>query len=941
VRPIGANRHPRAALRDEGIGVAYDSGRARLVDVAEVTSPLLASKVRVPARRREAVPRPRLAERLGRAARARLTLVSAPAGFGKTTLLSQWLTEVDGGGPAVAWVSLDDRDNDPATFWAYVVTALQAAADDGAVGSTALGLLRSPRPPTEAALISLLNDLQELPGEVVLVLDDYHLVEARDIHDGIAFLLEHLPARVRLVLATRADPPLPLARLRAGGELVEVRSTDLRFTREEAAAYLAGPMGLALAPDDVATLVGRTEGWAAALQLAGLSLQDREDPGAAVAEFAGADRFVVDYLAEEVLARQTPDVRGFLLQTSVLERLTGPLCDAVTGQAGAAARLVALERANLFLVPLDDQRQWYRYHHLFADVLRAHLLEQQPGQIAELHRRASAWFRDHGDPAAAIRHALAGGDHDRAADLIELTMPVMRRERREAELARWVREVPDEVVRARPVLGAAFVGALAQVSDFATVDKRLSDIDSALRPDGGPWPERPPPGLVVVEEDGYRSLPATVEMYRAAVALAAHGDLDATVTHARAALSLAPADDDLIRAAAGALGGLASWTTGDLAGAHAAYTESIAGLTRVGFIADVLGCSITLGDIRRTQGRLGDALRTYRQALDLAAAQPGNPLRGTADMHVGIAEILVERGELAAAAEQLTLVERLGQHNGLPQNPYRSRLVLARLREAEGDLDAALELLDEADRVYDGDYSPNVRPVPAVRARLRVRRHELAHAEDWARERQLSTVDELTYLREYEHVTLVRLLLAGRRRADLDGVVDLLDRLLAAAEEGGRGGTVIEVLLLQALAAQARGAGSDALGPLRRTVTLAEPEGYVRLFADEGPPMAALLRSLGRDGHAPYVRRLLAATTTRPDRSPSAQPLVEPLSDRELDVLRLLATELDGPDIARQLAVSLNTLRTHTKRIYAKLGVTSRRAAVQRGQALQLLRRAR
>jgi len=904
--------------------------------VTGVVSPLLAAKVRVPARRREAVARPRLVGRVGRA--ARLTLVSAPAGFGKTTLLTEWLAQAPGG-PAVAWVSLDERDNDPGTFWTYVVTAVQDAT--GGVGADALDVLRSPQPPVEAALVSLVNELHARPGEVVLVLDDYHLVESGEIHDGMAFLLDHLPDHLHLLLATRADPPLPLARLRARGELVEIRAGDLRFTREEAAEYLAGPMGLTLSGDDVVRLAERTEGWAAALQLAGLSLQDRDDPSAVVARFAGDDRFVVDYLAEEVLARLPADVREFLLRTSVLERFTGPLCDAVTGQAGGAARLVALERSNLFLVPLDDRRQWYRYHHLFADVLRAHLLDQQPGEVAGLHRRASAWFQEHGDPAAAIRHALAGDDHDRAAELIELTMPLIRRERREVELARWVREVPDEVVRRRPVLAVAFVGALAQVSDFATVDKRLSDVERSLRPDGGPWPERPPPGLVVVDEDGYRALPASVDMYRAALALA-RGELDATVAHARAALSLAPPGDGLVRDAAGALGGLASWATGDLAGAHAAYTESVAGLARAGLVADVLGCSITLGDLRITQGRLGDALTTYQRALDLAAGESAAPLRGTADMHVGIAGVLVERDDLAAAAEHVAVSRRLGEHKGLPQNPYRERLVLARLREADGDLDAALALLDEADRVYNGDYSPNVRPVAAVRARLRVRRQELGHADAWVRERQLSAGDELTYLREYEHVTLARLLLArgavGAVR-DLDDASGLLDRLLAAAEDGGRDGTVIEVLLLQALAGQAAGDPAAALGALSRAVALAEPEGYVRLVADEGPPMAALLRLLDRDGRAPrgYVRRLLAATAARPDSSPSGQPLVDPLSDRELDVLRLLAGDLDGPDIARELTVSLNTLRTHTRRIYAKLGVTSRRAAVKRGQALHLL----
>jgi LuxR family maltose regulon positive regulatory protein len=880
---------------------------------------LLESKYRVPGRRRGAVARPRLEERLGAAA---LTLVSAPAGFGKTTLLTEWLADA----PAVAWLSLDGRDNDPALFWRYVVAALRAAVDG--VGEVAAQLLASS---TEAALAALLNDLDGLPTDLVLVLDDYHLIEAPEVHDGVAFLLEHQPPRLHLVLATRADPPLPLARMRARGRLVEVRAADLRFTAEESAAYLNGPMGLRLSEGDVAALDGRTEGWIAALQLAALSMQGRGDASAFIAGFAGDDRYIVDYLAEEVLARQPADVRDFLLMTSILERLTGPLCDAVTGRPGGKATLVALERANLFLVPLDDRRQWYRYHHLFADVLQAHLLDERGAGVGELHRRASAWFEANADASQAIGHALAGGDHDRAADLMELAMPVMRRERREAELARWVHAIPAEVVRARPVLAIAFVGALAQVSDFAAVGTRLSAIEDSLRSADGTWPERPPPGLIVLDLDGYRSLPASIEMYRAALALA-QSDLAGTAAHARQALSLTPPDADLVRAAAGALAGLASWTTGDLAGAHAAYTETVEGLTRDGSIADVLGCCITLGDIRRTQGRLGDAVRTYQRALELSA---GAPVRGTADMYVALAEVLIERDDLPAAAEHLATGERLGEYNGLPQNPYRRRVVAARLREAEGDLDGALELLDEADRVYAGDYSPNVRPVPAVRARLRLRRGEVGHAEVWAGERQLSAADEPSYLREYEHLTLARLLLARRD----DGALPLLERLLAAAEAGGRGGSALEALVLLALAHQSRG---DALAALERAVALAQPEGYVRLFADEGPAMAVLLRALAKRSAAPgYVRRLFAATTRAEHHPANPTALVDPLSDRELDVLRWLGTELDGPAIARELSVSLNTIRTHTRNIYAKLGVTSRRAAVHQAYELDLLPRHR
>jgi LuxR family transcriptional regulator, maltose regulon positive regulatory protein len=908
---------------------------------------LLESKYRVPTRRRFAVARPRLEERLKAAYRVPLTVLSAPAGFGKTTMLTEWLTSVADELPCVGWLSLDARDNDTTLFWTYLVTAMQTAVDD--VGADALRLLTSPPFSVESALAALLNDLDALTSELILVLDDYHLIDAPEVHQGVAFLLEHQPAQLHLVVATRVDPPLPLARMRSRDQLLEVRAVDLRFTAEESAAYLNEAMGLGLTENDVNALERRTEGWIAALQLAALSMQGRADVGAFIAEFAGDDRYIVDYLVEEVLGRQSTDIRRFLLETSVLDRLTGSLCDAITGRDDGKATLVALERANLFLVPLDDKRQWYRYHHLFADVLRAHLAEERGREVADLHRRASTWFDANGDTPQAVRHSLAAGDVGAAADLMERALPVVQRERREVELARWVEALPDEVVRARPVLAIGLVGSLAQRSQFDSIPARLSDIEHALRAKDGTWSEQPPPEVIVVDEAAYRSVPARVEMYRAALALA-DADLDGTVAHAGEALSLTPSGDDLTRAAAGALAGLAYWTTGDLDAAHAAYTETVNGLTRAGFLADVLGCCISLGDIRRTQGRLGDAVRTYRWALELTAPQPGAPpLRGTADMHVGIAEVLLERDELEAASEHLALCDRLGEYNGLPQNPYRRRVMMARLREADGDLDGALALLNEADRVYAGDYNPNVRPVPAVRARLQIRRGELDSAIAWARERELSPDDTLSYPREYEHITLARLLLARHRserdRTALDEGLALLERLLAAAEDGGRGGSVLELLILLALAHQARGDMPAALATLQRAVPLAHPEGYVRLFAQEGPPMAGLLKALPNQPPAPgYLRRLLAATAGRQDRPATSRVLIDPLSDRELDVLRLLGTDLDGPDIARELSVSLNTMRTHTKNIYAKLGVSSRRAAVSRAGELNLLphqRRAR
>ena len=899
---------------------------------------LLESKYRVPRPRPGTVPRPRLMDHLAAAELPPLTVVAAPAGFGKTTLLAEWLAALSGDS-AVGWLSLDQSDDDLPQFLAYLVSAVGAATD--VVGTGPLLQLAAASPSAEPVLTTLVNELDRLPTHLVLVLDDYHLVSAPEVHEAMTFLVEHQPPELHVVLATRADPPLPLARMRARGQLREVRAADLRFTVDEAAAYLNESMGLTLSDAQVATLDGRTEGWIAALQLAALSMQGRDDAGAFIAGFAGDDRYVVDYLAEEVLARQPDDVRDFLLATSVLERLSGPLCDAVTGRTDGRATLVALERANLFVVPLDDRRQWYRYHHLFADVLRAHLRELEPQREPELHRRASAWFEAEGETSQAVGHALQAGDASRAADLMEPAMPWLGRERREAERARWLQALPDDVLQARPVLAVTYAGTLAQVSDFATVGDRLSAVERSLRRDDGSWPETPPPGFVVVDLDAYRALPASIEMYRAALALNG-GDLDGTVRHAREALDLAPPDEGLVRAGAGALGGLAAWASGDLDSAHAAYTESVAGLGSIGFVADVLGCSIALGDLCQTQGRLGDALRTYQQGLDLASATSTEPVRGAADMHVGTASVLLERGDLAGAAEELATSRALGEPLWLPQNAYRSRVVGARLREAAGDLDGALVLLDEAERVYNGDYSPNVRPVPAVRARLQIRRGELARAEAWAAERGLSSGDDLSYLREYQHVTLARLLLArASGRGDDAALAEahgLVGRLLAAAEAGGRTGTVIELWVLRSLAHQAGRDVPAALDALRRAVTLAEPEGYLRVFADEGAPMAALLKALARQGPAgAYVRQLLAAVTRGEGPAPARQGLVEPLSERELDVLRLLGSDLDGPDIARELSVSLNTMRTHTKNIYAKLGVTSRRAAVRQAQELDLL----
>ena len=596
-------------------------------------------------------------------------------------------------------------------------------------------------------------------------------------------------------------------------------------------------------------------------------MQGRDDVAGFIAGFAGDDRYIVDYLAEEVLQRQPMEVQDFLLHTSILDRLSGPLCDAVTGRHDGKAMLTALERGNLFLVPLDDHRRWYRYHHLFADVLQAHLQDEQSSRVPELHRRASGWYEQNGEPSEAIRHAMAAADFERAADLLERAIPAMRRSRQETTLRIWLRgaarrggpsETPADCWARRRVAGhrrGRRGGALAAGRRAVAGD----DVRQYREPGSG---APVTPEMVVVDQEEFRRLPGVIAMYRAGLALA-QGDLPGTMQHARRALSLS-SDDELSRAGAAGLLGLALWGVGDLEAAYSSYAECMAGLWRTGHIVDTLGCAIALADIRHAQGRLGDAMRTYEQALQRAAEQGGSVLRGTADMYVGMSEVHRERNDLDAARQLLSRSQELGEHAGLRQNPYRWRVAMARVREAEGDLTGAFDLLNEAERLYVSDLFPNVRPVPALRARVLVAQGRFADALAWASERRLSVDDDLSYLLEFEHITLARILLARyqveRAEASISEAMGLLERLLRAAEEGARAGSVLEILVLQALAHQARGDIPAALALLERALALAEPEGCLRIFLDEGERWR---RCSGRPGRRPAPRATFVGCSRR------------------------------------------------------------------------------
>jgi ATP/maltotriose-dependent transcriptional regulator MalT len=901
-------------------------------------TPILATKLYIPQPRPNVVSRPRLTERLNEGLQRKLTLISAPAGFGKTTLVSAWLA---GSSQPAAWLSLDEGDNDPTRFLAYLVAALQKIAVN--IGEEVLSALNSSQPPPpEWILTTLLNDIASISDPFVLVLDDYHMIEEKAVDQALTYLVEHLPPQMYLVIATREDPQLPLARLRARGQLTELRAADLRFTAPEAAEFLNQVMGLSLSAKDIAVLEDRTEGWIAGLQLAALSLQGHQNVAGFIRAFTGDHRYIVDYLVEEVLERQPAPVRSFLLQTSILDRLSGPLCDAVTGEEEGDARLEDLERGNFFVVPLDDKRHWYRYHHLFAEMLSAHLRAEQPDQVATLHRRASEWYEQHGSTPDAIHHALEAFDFERAADLVELAVPELHRSKQEATLLGWLKALPEELIRFRPVLSVGYAWALLASGELEGVEARLREAERWLDTtvDRNERALAPSAEMVVVDEEEFRRLPASIAVYRAAHAQTL-GDVANTVKYARRVLDLLPEEDLLGRGAATALLGLASWTSGDLEAAHQAFADGMANVQMAGNLADAISGTIALADIRIAQGRLHEAMRTYERALQLAMEQ-GEPVpRGTADLYVGMSELYREQNDLQAAMQHLLRSKELGEHNGLPQNRSRWYVALARIREAQGDLDDALDLLHEAERLYIRDFFPNVRPVAALVTRVWVEQGRVGEALGWAREQGLSVSDEPYYLREFEHITLARVLLAQYKsdRADRSMLeaMGLLERLLKAAQEGERTGSVIEILVLQAIAHQTQGDIPAALAPLSRALTLAEPEGYVRMFVDEGPAMVILLEEATKHGITPnYVRHLLTVLGKTKDRTPVKQGLIEPLSERELEVLRLLATDLNGPEIARELVVSLNTMHTHTKNIYSKLGVNNRRAAVRRAEELNL-----
>jgi LuxR family maltose regulon positive regulatory protein len=984
-----------------------------------VTAPLLTTKLHIPPiqARERVVPRPHLLERLdaGLGLNRKLTLISAPAGFGKTTLVSEWVQAMGDGTPpvAVAWLSLDEGDNDLAQFLAYVVGALQTV--DGHVGQGLLAALQSPgEVNVEAVLTILINEITTLRGHpsngsrpgLVLVLDDYHVIESHDVDQALIFALDHLPPEMHLVIASRIDPSLPLSRLRAGGKMTEIREDDLRFSLDEADMFLDKVMGLDLTVEEVTALETRTEGWIAGLQLAALSMQGlrRSDEIADfVNRFTGSDRYIQDYLTDEVLRQRPKGTKDFLLHTAILNRLSGPLCDAVrfgvveppstpavagvrsdgaasssssTGtavseQRNSQAILEALDAANLFIVPLDNERRWYRYHQLFSDLLRQRLLQNPPplvqgatvpkgepvlsslqgtkrGVVAELHSRASVWYEQNGFPDEAIEHALRGEDLERAAQMIETHADNIWQFGVLAKLRRWLDEIPAEVIYSRPHLCILDAGNLLITGQADEAERRLQAVQQALGR-GAFYESDTEPG----ETDQPLVSINTKLLGRAAVIqshlLSYQGDATGAIQRARRALELLPQSDTIWRwSAFDSLGTV--YCAIDEESAYQVRLDALEACKATGNAYMIVFASLRLVVTLRDLGRLEQAMEICQQQLKLANENGLSQTALVGWLYTLWGEILAERGELGSALQMANKGVALAARGKDVTLRGSSYLCLIRVLYSKGELDTVKEIIQELKNpTLKQGLSPWIEvQLAAWRARIDLAQNKLAPARRWAEEIELDINGELTPIHDFDYVVLARVYIAQGR---LGEAARLLQRLFEAAEAGERISKLIEILMLQALTSQAKGNTIQALNLLERALTLAEPGGFVRIFVDEEGPMAELLCAAASRGMMPhYVAALLAAFDVHGQPGPGqgevkthlppaarAQPLVEPLSQRELQVLQLIAQGLSNREIGERLFLALSTVKGHNRNIYGKLQVQRRTEAVARARELDLL----
>ena len=901
---------------------------------------ILSTKLFIPRPRSILVSRPRLTERLNAGLDGKLTLVAAPAGFGKTTLLSEWIPQSP---RCVTWLSLDEGDSDPPRFWIYFIAALQMLNPE--IGKSAQALLQAPQPPAiETVLTILINEITAFPNVFAHVFDDYHLVQNSDIDEALAFLIEHQPPNMHLVINTRADPHLPVLRLRARGQLVEIRAADLRFTFDEASAFLNQAMGLDLSEQDIAALGQRTEGWIAGLQLAALSMQGSADVDGFIKAFTGSNRYIVNYLIEEVLNQRPAGTLDFLLQTSILDRLCGSLCEAVSGQANGQETLRKLEQAHLFVVPLDDEGVWYRYHHLFAEVLQARLRRSQPELLAELHGRASEWYEAHGAVAEAVQHALAAGNTLQAAALIERERWALLGRGEANTLRSWLDQLPADTLRDRPGLSLAYAWIYSLLEQAEAIEPRLQAAEKALDLHASKTADQS------AQLDG--AIRGEIATLRAETALS-RSDMPGAIDLCHNALKLLPEDNKLMLGVATYFLGHGERRSGHMAEAERAYLKASSLGLQTDNLLLALHALANLSSVQTTMGRLGEAAGASQRILQITA-QGGRqawPVAGLA--YQGLSKLHYEWNDLDAAERYARLSIESGQRGGLTGLEINGCNMLASILQAQLDPDGADQVLRQLAALTERHHHPvYAARAAAWEARLRLLQGRTEQAVRWAETCGLDSRDAvLPYAREVEYLTLARVLIAQGRSGALQ---ELLVRLLGAAESDQRTGSLIQILMLQALARQMQGDRPGALDSLERALLLAQPEGYVRTFLDEGEPAQSLMhefrlaiaeRAPGSSSLVAYVDRLLSAfpggsPTSVPqplrDQEPTGSDLVEPLSDRELEVLQLIQAGFNNQEIADQLVIATSTVKTHINNLYSKFGVHSRTQAVAMARDLGL-----
>jgi LuxR family maltose regulon positive regulatory protein len=940
-----------------------------------MSTPILATKLYIPPPRPKVVLRPRLVERMneGLAAGRKLTLISASAGFGKTTLVSEWLAgpwhrlphrpDVLPGGQVgerpAAWLSLDEGDNDPTRFLTYLVAALQTLAlphGDATrsevegiaanIGAGVLAVLQSPQPPpTESILTALLNEIATVPSDFVLVLDDYHVIEAQPVDHALSFLIEHLPPCMHLVIATREDPHLPLARLRVRGQLTELRAADLRFTPAEAAEFLNQVMGLNLSAEDIAALETRTEGWIAGLQLAALSMQGHQDTTGFITSFTGSHRFVLDYLVEEVLQQQSASVQTFLLRTSILDRLCGPLCDAVLLDSSASGQetLEYLEHANLFIVPLDDERRWYRYHHLFADLLRQRLYqsaassrEDEGRGVAEYHIRASQWYEDNGLELEAFHHAVAANDVERAARLVEGKGMPLHFRGAVVPVLHWLASLPATVLDAWPSLWTTYASVILVSGQQTGVEEKLQAAEAALQKGAGqvlqgaePVPRSPRRGSAVERpDDNTRDTIGRIAAIRATLA-ATLNQVETVIAQSRRALEYLHPDNLSFRTFTIWKLGYAYHLQGDRAAASRAYTEAISISQASGNIITTIVATIGLGAIQEADNQLYLAAETYRRVLQLFGDQP---LPVACEAHLGLARIAYEWNDLDAAHQHGQQSVQLARQSENTGRVVACEVFLAHLKLAQGDGAGAAAMLAKADQA--ARQHNFVLQMPEVVAAQVL---TLLHQGNLAAAAHLAQTHELPISQARVHLAL----------GDTSAALAVLEPLRQQMKARGWQDKQLKVTVLQAVALHAHGEQAKAVQLLGDALALAEPGGFIRIFVDEGAPMAQLLSEAAARGIMPdYIAKLLAAFEAERQAgegkpylppAPSAQPLIEPLSQRELEILQLIAQGFSNREIGERLFLALDTVKGHARRIYGKLQVQRRTEAIARARELDLL----